>query len=124
MRACKLFYNTDTHNQKPSDMTKAVDHMEKAAIKGHVGSRCNLGDLECAIGNKERAISHLLIAAKMGDKLAVGNVQQMFVQGLASKEQYAEALKGYQDAVEETKSPERDEAQAISFKQNMSRQQR
>ncbi|EJK73900.1 hypothetical protein THAOC_04457 [Thalassiosira oceanica] len=106
------------------DMAKAVDHMEKAAMKGHVASRCNLGDLEFRNGNKERALRHLLIAAKMGDKLAVANVQSMFVEGLATKQQYADALKGYQDAVEEMKSPERDEAQAISFKQHMTRRQR
>ena len=32
--------------------------------------------------------------------------------GMATKEQYAQALKGYQDAVEETKSHDRDEAKA------------
>ena len=32
--------------------------------------------------------------------------------GVATKEQYAEALKGYQDAVEETKSHDRDKAKA------------
>ena len=34
----------------------------------------------------------------------------MFQDGIATKEDYADALKGYQDAVEEMKSPERDEA--------------
>ena len=34
----------------------------------------------------------------------------MLADGMATKAQYAEALKGYQDAVEEMKSPERDAA--------------
>ena len=36
------------------------------------------------------------------------------MQGNATKEQYAEALKGYQDAVEETKSHDRDEANIVN----------
>lgn len=38
-----------------------------------------------------------------------------FALGLATKAQYAEILRGYQDAVQETKSPERDEATRIGF---------
>ena len=34
----------------------------------------------------------------------------MFMGGVATKEQYAETLKGYQDAVEKMKSHDRDEA--------------
>ena len=37
----------------------------------------------------------------------------MFMAGLATKEQYAQALKGFQDAVEDTKSPEKEEAQSF-----------
>ena len=106
------------------DQAKAVDHFEKAAMKGHVQSRCNLGDIEFRNGNADRAIRHLLIAVKMGDKIALNNVKEMFAAGVASKEQYAEALKGYQDAVEEMKSPDRDEAQAKSFSIVQRRQQK
>ena len=37
-------------------------------------------------------------------------IKEMFTDGDATKAQYAEALKGYQDAVEETKSHQREEA--------------
>ena len=37
-------------------------------------------------------------------------IKNGFVRGLATKQQYAEALEGYKVATEETKSPERDEA--------------
>jgi len=35
---------------------------------------------------------------------------ELFKKGFATKSQYAEALRGYQDAIEETKSPDREEA--------------
>ena len=37
------------------------------------------------------------------------------MRGIATKEQYTEALKGYQDAVEETKSHDRDEAKRLGY---------
>ena len=40
--------------------------------------------------------------------------------GYATKKQYAEALKGYQDAVEETKSNDRDEANELKMSQGVS----
>ena len=35
------------------------------------------------------------------------------MEGLTTKAQYAEALRGYQDALEETKSPQREEARGL-----------
>ena len=46
----------------------------------------------------------------MGHEKSVENIKEFFMNGAATKEQYTEALKGYQDAVEETKSHDRDEA--------------
>ena len=92
------------------DMAKSAQHWEKAAMKGHAEARCNLGNHECRNGNYERAVRHYLIAAKMGETNALDNVKDMFINGIAAKEQYAEALKAYQESVGETKSPERDEA--------------
>ena len=54
-----------------------------------------------------------LISAKIGCKDSVENTKRMFINGKATKEQYAEALKGYQNAVEETKSQDRDEAKRL-----------
>ena len=53
---------------------------------------------------------HWLISAKLGDEDSLDAIKEMFMAGDATKEQYAEALKGYQDAVEEMKSHDRDEA--------------
>ena len=95
------------------DETTAADFYAKASMQGHVESRNNLGWLEGRKGNHDRALRHWLISAKMGHKDALEAIKRMFMAGLATKEQYAEALRGYQDAMEEMKSHDRDEAIAL-----------
>ena len=56
-------------------------------------------------------MKHLLISAKMGDRDSLEMIKKVFMGGIATKEQYTEALTGYQDAVEEMKSHDRDEAE-------------
>ena len=65
-------------------------------------------------GYYDRAVRYLLISAKMGCD-SVDMVKTMFMEGIASKEQYSEALKGYQDAVEEMKSHDRDEVKRLGY---------
>ena len=98
------------------DKTKSFHYYKKAAMQGHVESRHNLGPLEGERGNCDRAVRHLLISAKMGDNKSVEMIKKLFKDGLATKEQYAEALKGYQGAVEEWKSHDRDEAKRLGCK--------
>ena len=92
------------------DMAKAFEFYRKAAMKGHAESRHNLGSDEGQKGNHDRANRHFLISAKLGQEASVEMIKMHFMAGLATKEQYAEALKGCQDAMEETKSHDRDEA--------------
>ncbi|EJK51202.1 hypothetical protein THAOC_29647, partial [Thalassiosira oceanica] len=94
------------------DKAKAAQFWTKAAIQGHVPARTNLGNHERRKGNHDRAVRHYLISAKTGDGRSLENIKILFIGGLATKEQYAEALKGHQDAVEEMKSHDRDEAKA------------
>ena len=96
------------------DKAKSVYFYEKAALKGHAQSRRNLGIIEVKKGNYNRAVRHLLISAKMGYKESLESIKVIFMQGLATKEQYAQALKGYQDAVEDMKNQHRDEAKRLS----------
>ncbi|EJK47201.1 hypothetical protein THAOC_34100 [Thalassiosira oceanica] len=49
----------------------------------------------------------------MGDELSLNCIKEMFMGGLATKEQYTEALMGYRDAVEEMKSPQREDAKRL-----------
>ena len=100
------------------DIAKAIRHYEAAAMSGHVAARHNLGIEEGNAGNDDLALQHFLIAAKMGHKGALENVKMMFMEGLATKANYAEALRGYQSAVEEMRSPDRDEALALFERRN------
>jgi len=103
-------------NGVEQDEKKAVQYFKKAAMQGHVKCRHQLGFIELHGGSHERAVRHFLISAKMGFKYSLDNIKTMFMDGNATKEQYAQALRGYQDAVEGTKSHDRDEA--MSFMKN------
>ena len=92
------------------DMATADDFYKKAAMQGHADSRYNLGWIEGQKGNHDRAVRHLLISANMGHKDSLDMIKDVFMEGLATKEQYAQALREYQTAVEEMKSHGRDEA--------------
>ena len=107
---CAYFDGEDVQEDK----AKAFEFFTKAAMQGHVPSRHNLGLIEENKGNYGRAVRHFLISAKMGDEDSLEMIKDMFMSRRATKEQYTEALRGYQDAVEETKSPQRDEAKAYS----------
>ena len=102
-------------NGVQEDNAKAVEFFKKAAMQGHVESRYNVGWYESEKGNRnrDRALRHFLISVKMGHFKSVDNIKRMFMSGLATKEQYADALRGYQDAVEEMKSHDRDEAKRL-----------
>ena len=95
------------------DKAKGIHFFVKAAMQGHAVSRHNLGFHEAEKGNHDRAVRNLLISAKMGLKESVDTTKKLFINGQATKEQYAQALKGYQDATEEMKSHDRDEAKRL-----------
>jgi len=95
------------------DKPRSIHHWKLAAMKGHAASRHNLGAAEYQNGNYQLALQHLMISTKMGAERSLNAIQGMFKEGLATKEQYAEALLGYRDAVEEMKSPQREEAKRL-----------
>ena len=92
------------------NVARGVSFYEKAAMMGHPEARHNLSSYEIRRGNYDRSVRHLLISAKMGYTLSLEEIKEFFRLGYATKAQYGEALKGYQDALEEMKSPEREEA--------------
>ncbi|EJK70587.1 hypothetical protein THAOC_08041, partial [Thalassiosira oceanica] len=97
------------------DVARGVSFYEKAAMLGNSTARHNLGCYECERGRYDRGVRHLLISAKMGSEKSLANIKELFKGGDATKTQYAEALKGYQAAVEEMKSPDRKEAVSFRF---------
>ena len=90
------------------DTAKAIRHYEAAAMRGYVLARFNIGCEERRARNFDLALQHWMIAAKLGHEKSLHNVKVMFMKGLATKDDYAEALRGYQSAVEEMNSPYRD----------------
>ena len=97
------------------DISKAMLHWEATAICGQVHARHNLGWAERAAVNHDLALQHWMISAKLGYQRSLSGIKEMFMDdGLATKADYADALRGYQSAVEEMRSPDREEALALS----------
>ena len=92
------------------DEKRALHHTEQAAIGGQPNARHNLGCMEKANGRMDRAGKHWIIAAKLGYDDSLGNVKVLYQAGYVSKEDFAAALRGHHDAIEATKSPQREEA--------------
>ena len=99
------------------DMAREDQHYEIAAKQGHVPARHNLGAHEINSGNYGLALKHWMISAKLGHGESLNGIKKMYTEGLASKSDYAEALRGYHEAVKEMSSPERDEARACWAKE-------
>lgn len=95
------------------DRAKGISYWQNAAIEGDPESRYALGIIEWNQENYELAVQHHMISAKMGYEKSLDSIKDMFMEGHATKAQYAEALRGYQNALEETKSPQREEARAV-----------
>ena len=90
------------------DMKKEVYYLEKAAIGGHPEARHKLGVYEAKNRRLERARKHFIIAAGLGHDESLKKLMQLYANGYASKEDYADALRAFQAAIETTKSPERE----------------
>ena len=97
------------------DVRKEIKHAETAAIGGHPGARMLLSKLEMNNGNINKAVKHLLMAAKQGFKDAIDFLKWLYVNesGVVSKEVLDEALRGYQKALDMMKSPQRDAAEKL-----------
>ena len=92
------------------DVSKAVHHTELAAMGGHASARNNLGGFENENRRCQRAIKHWMIGAKAGHDHSLENLKKAYKKGFLSKDDFAEALRGHQAALNATKSPQREEA--------------
>ena len=95
------------------DEKKADHYYELSAMGGNVGARHNLGCAEGNSGNWKRAIKHWSISAGAGYNDSVKNIQQMYTAGHATKQDYTEALRAYQEYLEDVRSEQRDQAAAF-----------
>ncbi|EJK72892.1 hypothetical protein THAOC_05531 [Thalassiosira oceanica] len=110
---CMLGYRYYKGERVKQDVARGIRNWQQAAIQGHPESRHALGIHEYSNGNHELAVQHWMISAKMGLELSLNEIKLMFMKGYATEAQYAEALRGYQTALEEARSPQREEAKAF-----------
>ena len=95
------------------DMKKAVHHYQIAVMMGSVVARHNLAGVELQNRNYQRAMNHVMIAAKCGYKASLQTVTQGFRLGHVTKEDFEKTLRAYQASCDETKSEQRNRAAAI-----------
>ena len=89
-------------------MKKAKFHFEAAAIAGHEGARSNLGSIECNSGNMNRAVKHWIIAASAGHHIAMHILQEIFEEGIVSRDVIDSTLTAYNNSCAEMRSEARD----------------
>ncbi|KAK1733630.1 hypothetical protein QTG54_015673 [Skeletonema marinoi] len=94
------------------DTEKKMYHQKLAAIGGHPSARLNLACSEGKCGNIERAVQHFIIAATQVDDESIKALMSAFKGGEVRKDVLAAALRAHQAAVDATKSPQRDAAEA------------
>ena len=79
---------------------------------GFATARHNLGCAEARGGNWDRALKHYMVAAGDGHDDSVKGIQQLYMAGNATKEDYTSALLAYQKYLDEIRSEQRDNAAA------------
>ena len=95
------------------DEKMASHYYELAAMEGNLTARHNLGVSEKNAGNYDRALKHYMIAVRGGDTRSIQKIQRMYMDGRATKDHYANALRSHQAYIDEIKSDQRDEAAAF-----------
>ena len=118
---CAVAYNNvgyayDLGNGVEIDEKKANHYYKLAAIGRDEVARFNLGLDEENAGNMNRALKHYMIAAEGGDDISLKQIQKLYTNGYARKEDYAKALRAYQAYLVEIKSSQRDAAAAARGK--------
>ena len=96
------------------DDKKSRHYFELAAMAGDVDARFNLGLSEMNAGNMDRALKHFMISSRSGDDDSLKRIKQLFMDGHATKDDYAKALRFHQAYLDEIKSDQRDKAAAFS----------
>ena len=92
------------------DTKMAKHYLELAAMAGNVRARYNLGVDEENAGKYDIALKHYMIAVRGGCTDSVKEIQDMYTNGLATKDHYANALRSHQAYLNEIKSDQRDKA--------------
>ena len=95
------------------DKKMAKHYFELAAMAGNVTARYNLGADEYNAGNYDRELKHYMIAVRGGYTPSVKAIQQLYMDGHATKDHYTNALRSHQEYLHEIKSDQRDKAATL-----------
>ena len=110
---CNIGYFYHTGTGVEIDKEKAMHYYELSAMKGDADARYNLGVYDEEVtGNIDRRLKHFMIAIRGGHAGSLNKIQKLYSEGIATKDEYTEALQFYQSYLEEIKSSQRDEAAA------------
>ena len=109
---CNIGHAYENGNGVEIDEKKANHYYKLAAIEGDVNARHNLGNNERRAGNMNRALKHYMISAGGGMDNSLKEIQELYTNGYATKDDYAKALRAYQAYLAEIKSTQRDKAAA------------
>jgi TPR repeat protein len=110
----KIGYAYLNGNGVERDEKKAVHYYELGAVGGDVNSRHNIGNAEFRAGNMGRALKHYMIAVRSGSNESLKMIKRLYMNGHATKDDYANSLRTYQTYLKEIKSDQRDKAAAFS----------
>ena len=94
------------------DVKKARYYWELGDIGGYVEARHNLGYLEHEAGNTNRAMKHWMISAAAGDDDSLKLIQQFFMSGHVTKDDFEKALRSHKESKDELTSDQREAAAA------------
>ena len=113
---CNVGYAYSDGRGVEIDQMKADHYYKLAAIRGNVNARYNLGLNEMKDGNMNRALKHYMIATGCGYNNSLKQIQKLYTNGHATKDDYTKALRAYQAYLVEIKSTQRDAAAAARGK--------
>ena len=88
---------------------------------GTMLARYNLGCEETDADSELRAFKHFILSARAGFRSSLGFVQIGFMDGIITKEEYANILRAYQQRHDEMKSEDRDKAEAFNQRRRLRR---
>ena len=114
--ACAYYNVADTYFKGEGverDMKKAKYYDELASIGGDANSRHNLGFEEMKAGNLGRAMKHWMIGARAGHDSSLEKIQECFMNGYATKNDFESALRAHKESKDVMKSKQREEAAAF-----------
>ena len=113
-----IYCNLGIAYEDERDMDKATYYYGLAAIRGDTDARYSLGRIEMEASSFERAYKHFIIGAKAGEERSIQMLQSGFKDGYVTKDEYADALRAYQQRSDETNSAARDLAFHIITKRH------